>query len=556
VSRSRSRRLGRRPLGPFRHGVASFDPTSDSVLLWTRLSDEDGAARAGTVSWEVRDAPSGGRRLASGAAEATVEADGTVCVDVQGLPPDQVCWYRFTCDGAASPIGRTRTMPSGPAARARLAVVCCADLLLGRLTGYRAVAERDVDLVVHLGDYMYADTLAGERAVAPGHPTVTLADYRARYAAYREDGDVQALHQAHPMVAIWDDHDLADDAWRGGARAHDPHEDGPWFERAAAAARSRQEWVPARLHDDGRIDRLWRALGVGELVDLVMLDARWWGRWDDPEGPLDDPRRDLLGEDQWRWLEDRLAESRARWRVVASQVVVHDLTVPVPSALPVPDAVTSAGLAPHAGRLVRLDQWDGYPASRRRLAEVLGRAAPDTVLVAGDLHAAMAFSGPLDRGAEDQPTVAEFVCPPVLSTTFAATVLTGLGPMAELFAPALTDLEFADLDHTGFLLLDVTPARLEATWWSVGAVARTTGIRPRPLAGYALAAGTGPELHPVDRIERDHLDAVAPRRPGDEPPLPPPSFVAKARTWRRLALLGLGVAAVGTAVVRRLRAAR
>lgn len=226
---------------PFPLGVASFDPLDDGVLIWTLVLGHD------RCSWEVATDPSFSSVVASG--DVAAGPSGTVTVAVDGLAPATSHWYRFgATDGSRSRTGRTRTLPGGRAERLRIAVVCCARYSQSRFTVYKSVADADVDLVVHLGDYVYEDTKEGleDRMPDPDHDCVTVDDYRRRHRQARSDPDALDLHAAHPMVVIWDDHDLADNAWRGGAKTHDPAEQGPWADRMDAALRAHQEFLPKR----------------------------------------------------------------------------------------------------------------------------------------------------------------------------------------------------------------------------------------------------------------------------------------------------------------------
>ena len=273
----------------FAHAVASFDPTSSSVLLWTRL-------RAGDVErpgrWPPHLSSSGWRRTGSPGPGRSRTSRSTV--DVGGLAPATTYWYRFRVDGQTSPIGRTRTLPDGDVERWRLGTVCCAHFAEAPLGVYRALAEREVDLVLHLGDYIYEEAAPhGHRRHEPPHDVVTLDDYRRRLAQLRADPDAQALHMRHPMVVMWDDHDFCDNAWRDGAKEHDPSRHGPWAKRVAAAVQAHHEWLPTRARVPGDPLVTSRSFTIGDVAELILLDARLIGRdrqaGDDGAKPLDDP---------------------------------------------------------------------------------------------------------------------------------------------------------------------------------------------------------------------------------------------------------------------------
>jgi alkaline phosphatase D len=447
----------------FRHGVASADPLSDGVLLWTRYSSATPDPVA--VDWWVAVAPepSPGQIVARGTAEAAAEGDFTVHVDVGGLEPATTYWYGFRSGDEVSPVGRTRTAPGpdGPLGSLRLGLASCAYWSCGFFNVYAALAARDLDLVVHVGDYLYENDFMsrsrrGVRAHRPSGPLVTLADYRARYAQYRTDPDLQALHARHPVAAIWDDHEIAGGSWRGGATAHHPQFHGAWEDRRAAAVRAYFEWIPVRRADHRSV---FRTIRLGPLADLVMLDTRLVGR-DRPATNARRPvfrvgagERALLGEDQWRWLEGDVASSTARWLLVGNQVMMAPLRL--------------LGVAGGIG--VNPSQWDGYPAERRRLYDLLRRTGwPSNVAVlSGDIHSSW---------AADLPVGAEFVSPSVTTDSFSQTVLPNVPGASALarrwFLTQNRHLRLADIDHHGYVTVDVGPERIQGDWWHVGTIAR------------------------------------------------------------------------------------
>lgn len=268
---------------PFQHGVASGDPLSDRVILWTRITPAAGQTTPITVQWEIADIFDPENPAASGSVTAAAAKDFTVKVDATGLQPDARYIYRFKVGEQASPIGRTRTLPVGDVGRMTLAVCSCANYPFGFFHVYKEMANNpDVDLVLHLGDYIYeyANAAAAPgmadagRIAAPNAETVSLAQYRQRYASYRRDPDLQAAHAAHPFILIWDDHEFTNDAWTGGAQNHQPGAEGPWEARRAAALEAYEEWMPTRAD----MRRPWRSFDFGNLARIIMLDTRVWGR--------------------------------------------------------------------------------------------------------------------------------------------------------------------------------------------------------------------------------------------------------------------------------------
>ena len=235
----------------FTHGVASGEPGPDRVLLWTRFqADQDTP-----LKFEVSDSVDFTRKIAGGSIAARAENDWCCKTFAEGLEPAESYYFRFIApDGSISDIGRTRTLPEGPADRFRMAVFSCANIGFGWFNAYaHAAADGNFDCVLHLGDYFYeyapgtypsTDETVSGRSVWPSHELVALADYRERYAAYRQDPDLRRLHQLFPMIAVWDDHESANDSWEGGAENHQPDSEGEWSVRKAAAMKAYREWMP------------------------------------------------------------------------------------------------------------------------------------------------------------------------------------------------------------------------------------------------------------------------------------------------------------------------
>lgn len=426
----------------FTHGVASGDPLLDSVILWSRVT----GAPEGSVEafYEVALDPEFSNRVAADYLETTPDRDYTIKLDLDGLEPGTTYYYRFYSLGRVSPIGRTRTAPQN-AERLRVAVASCSSLAHGYFHAYRRISERaDLDLVVHLGDYIYEYATGGYGDVRPYEPEteiLTLADYRMRYAQYRRDEDLQALHRQHPVVAVWDDHETANNAWSDGAENHTDGDEGEYADRKDAAFRSYIEWMPIREGAEGII---YRSLGYGDLLQLVMLDTRIVGRDEQVVGEgIDDPDRQLLGEDQEAWLEQTLDEP-GQWKLIGQQVMVAHL---------------QSGDNPF-----NVDQWDGYRAARQRFFDII-RMHEDVVVITGDIHSSWAFELSDDPFmSTDEPLAVEFVCPSVTSPGFPSN-------SAMAFMALHPHMRWGELISRGYMLLDVTPQRLQCSWWFVGDVA-------------------------------------------------------------------------------------
>ncbi|MDZ7784247.1 MAG: alkaline phosphatase D family protein [Halioglobus sp.] len=337
--------LGATVSGRFLHGVASGDPLTDRVILWTRLTPE--AEGPVGVAWEVSESPDFDAVVASGEGTTSADVDYTVKVDVEGLAPERRYYYRFSSGGNMSSVGRTRTLPLGTVAAASFAVVSCSKFPTGFFNVYREVSQQDVDAVLHLGDYFYESGNArdGEalgRVVDPPREIFSLEDYRTRYAQYRRDEDLQAAHMAHPFITVWDDHEVANNTWRNGAENHQPDE-GDFGARKMAAIQAWYEWQPVRPPSAVE-DIIYRRFQYGDLLDLLMLDTRIIGRdrqleYDDfstggmidlaaARAAIGAADRSLLGDDQRAWLREQLSQSAARWQVLGQQVLLESFSSP------------------------------------------------------------------------------------------------------------------------------------------------------------------------------------------------------------------------------------
>ncbi|HEX6241095.1 MAG TPA: alkaline phosphatase D family protein, partial [Polyangiales bacterium] len=264
--------------GSFAHGVASGDPSSDGVVLWTRVTPS--AAGEVPVLWEIAEDREFRRRVAGGIVKTDSSVDYTVKVDVGGLAPGHDYFYRFRSADGVSPVGQTRTLARGHVASFRMAVVSCAHFVQGYFHVYRELAARsDLDLVLHLGDYIYESgtTSGAVRNVMPERELLDLASYRERYASYRADPDLQALHARHPCLLVWDDHEVVNNAWRDGALGH-AEDEGDYAARRDAAIQAYYEWLPVREPAGGARARIFRSIEVGDLLRLHLLDTRHFGR--------------------------------------------------------------------------------------------------------------------------------------------------------------------------------------------------------------------------------------------------------------------------------------
>lgn len=286
----------------FTHGVASGDPLSDRVILWTRLIPGSGEHRAVDCRWEVASDPQFMQLVNSGVVSTSAKRDYTLKVDAQGLEPGSAYFYRFLSEGIISPVGQTRTLPEGAVESFRIGVASCSNYPQGYFNVYRHMADSDLDLVLHLGDYIYeyaegvyANAVATEelgRQVEPATEILTVEDYRMRYGLYRTDPDLQAVHARHPFICVWDDHELANDSWKDGAKNHNQGE-GDFQARMTAARQAYHEWLPIRTAISGDQGPIFRSFKVGGLADLIMLDTRLHGRDRGLDYAVDLPLRTL-----------------------------------------------------------------------------------------------------------------------------------------------------------------------------------------------------------------------------------------------------------------------
>ncbi|RCW75666.1 alkaline phosphatase D family protein [Pseudorhodoferax soli] len=497
----------------FAHGVASGDPLADRVILWTRVS----TAATGDIvlRWEVATDSAFANIVASGETRTAAARDHTVKVDATGLSAGRSYWYRFNAYGQLSPVGRTRTLPAAGAAQVRLAVFSCANYPAGYFNVYAEAAKRnDLDATVHLGDYIYeyarggyasADAAALGRLSEPATETVQLADYRRRYAQYRGDADLQALHAAVPMIAVWDDHEISNDTWRNGAENHQPDE-GDFGARKAAAVQAYHEWMPIRSGTDTGL--IYRSFDFGGLLALHMLDTRTIGRDEqlsytpyitqtglDAAGfsaAVGDPARQLLGSTQAAWLGQQMAASTATWQVLGQQVLMGRMQVPAPllfgllglggvslveySALATKAATAPQTLTPQELAVLQapaipynLDAWDGYPAAREAVLEMARSRDKNLVVLAGDTHNAWA-SDLLD--AQGGRIGVEFATSSVTSPGF-EDYLPGENPA--VLAGALTQLvgplQYCDTARRGYMVLTATATECRADWTYVDTIA-------------------------------------------------------------------------------------
>jgi alkaline phosphatase D len=463
---------------PFGLGVASGDPRADSVILWTRLAPTplSEGDRSGMpddrvdVVWEIATDDRFTRVVTQGVATAEPDAGHSVHVDAGGLDPATDYRYRFTVGDWTSEIGRTRTLPApgDVPRRLALAVANCQWIDSGRYAAYRGMVDEDLDLVLHLGDYVYE--YPGPRAL-PDRLPESVEDWRLRYASYRSDGDLRAAHARFPFVCTWDDHEVRNN-YMGDT---DPEGDSAEQVRDLKAAAYRAWWenLPTRMPaPDGPDLPVFQHFDLGDLARVYVLDERQDADVppcrDDP-GATDDygdcaertgEDRNRLGSAQEDWFAEATSSSRATWNVVGNPVVLAGI-----------DGGPASGDSAY-----HLDTWDGFPDARERLIDALG-GLDNPVVLTGDYHAGMVLDvhrTPFDQHSDVVCT--ELMAPPISSLLFPIDV------------SARTPQLRQHLDEHGYLAVELTPDRLTARFRTVADVTDPASA-VRTAATWVIDAG-------------------------------------------------------------------
>ena len=478
----------------FTHNVASGEPGPDSVLLWTRYVPATGGPVK--VRVEISESSDFAKVVGGGQMVTGPWRDHTVKITVDGLAPGKWHWFRFIApDGSMSPVGRTKTLPVGKAARFNIAIFSCSNLGFGEFNAYGHAAMRDdVDLVLHMGDYIYEYARGGydggakfAQRLFPAGEILTLADYRLRYQSYRSDRQLQALHAAFPMIVNTDDHEGANDSWEGGAQNHQPDE-GDWSNRRNAAMQVWREWLPVG-------EQPWKSYEIGDLATYYRTDTRMvarsrmlepasFMRSADPakalaefrDGPWRDSSMTMMGTEQESWLYHGFAREKATWSVLGVGTNMGYNYVPETAMATIsPDSpkrnrdYVAAGVAlGKAGLPYNFDNWGGYPAARSRLLSAAQSHGRDLVVVTGDSHNGWAFD--LPEGGK--PAGVEFGGHSVTSPGFEQATK-GIDPKivaAALVNKANPELRWIDTSNRGYMHLSLTPQAATNEWVFVDTV--------------------------------------------------------------------------------------
>lgn len=506
----------------FMYGVASGDPQADRVILWTHARFPS-LSEAVQLRYEVADDASFKAIVSTGQVTASAATGYTAKVDATGLAPGKTYYYRFTNGRVTSPVGITRTLPAATS-ELRLAVLSCANYPAGLFNVYAEVAQSDAHFAIHLGDYIYEYDAAGYasagatalgRTSVPANELRTLDDYRQRHAQYKSDADSKALHARMPLIAVWDDHEIANDAYKNGAENHDDATEGSWAARKAAALQAYHEWMPIRTGADPA--RIFRSFNFGQLLSLHMLDTRLFGRdlqVDIAElaglagaGPqaaamatFSSPTRQMLGSEQLSWLTAQMAASTATWQVLGQQVLMARIEFPVsilaalnstdtsPAAQAAGTAAVTAYLTakatPAAQRTAEqaalmnpqlnpklgynLDAWDGYVAARETLLGTALSLGKKLVVLAGDTH--NAWHSDLTLMGLSNPALAnvkvgeEFATSSVSSPGLESYLALPSVQVKSIFESVVDDLHWLDPSRRGYLKMSFTPTQAKGEW--------------------------------------------------------------------------------------------
>lgn len=496
----------------FSHGVASGDPTANAVIIWTRaipLRDD----KKIQVAWEVAKEASFDKVIRAGMVNTSAQQDFTIKVDLRDLEPDTQYFYRFIGAGQISFSGKTKTLSNSHIDQIKMVVVSCSNYPAGYFNAYTEAAKiEDLDCVLHLGDYIYeyeqggyatenADKIGRSLASDNNSELITLSDYRKRYALYRTDSGLQALHAHAPFIVVWDDHEITNDAWTDGAQNHNKGE-GKYLDRKAAAIQAYYEWLPIRPPMGPTRAEIYRHFQFGDLISLHMLDTRLIGRneqlkrqdFQDPDSgafnkeqfksELVNPQRTLLGSTQLEWLVSSLSSSDAKWQILGQQILMGKMLFPAA-------VISNQGNSHHnVEKLAKLkhqllqgqtltveqtqlledvipynlDAWDGYPAEREKVYAAVKKMNKNLVVLAGDTH--NAWYNKLSS-AEGDIIGVEFATPSVSSPGMEQYLKLDdklARKMAKALAVLIDDLQYCNLHQRGFLNLTISHTQIASKW--------------------------------------------------------------------------------------------
>lgn len=523
----------------FEHGVASGDPLADKVILWTRVTPviESSTVKPSEIEvhWQIAEDAKMTKVVNQGSVTTSARHDYTVKVDADGLKPATVYYYYFFVGDTQSRVGRTKTLPITNVEQVKLAVFSCANYPAGYFHVYAdAAARNDIDVCVHLGDYIYeygrinvsktgevvpayasANAASLQREVEPATEIIRIEDYRTRHAQYKTDPDLQALHERIPMIAVWDDHELSNDTYEEGAENHQSESEGSWDARKLAAITAYHEWMPTRNQVPSEI---YRRFDFGSLLSLHMLDTRVVGR----DKQLDyqqfvkvdpvtgsaglyadkfvtavyDSNRQLLGLKQSNWLINQLQQSKATWQLLGQQVLMARMLIPAPVILNIVNPSLGVDLATYLSIAQKakinpaqlsateqailaqpsipynLDAWDGYAAARELVLNAAKSLNKNLVVLSGDTHNAWASNLTTKNG---ESVGVEFATSSVSSPGFEE-YLPNTNPQQLQMAltQLIKDLQYCDTHQRGYMLITVTAEQCQSDWIFVSDILKPT----------------------------------------------------------------------------------
>jgi alkaline phosphatase D len=448
-------------LRPFYHGVESGDPTDNGVIIWTRVTPDTGVTGDIEVYWQIATDTGFTNVVNYGKVNATEANHYCAKVDVCGLQPARFYYYMFRAFGRNSIVGRTKTAPAATADNdsVRFAVVSCASWEHGYFNAYKSIVEKnDVDAVVHLGDYIYeyetgdfSGNVSG-RTYDPPTECTTEIGYELRYSQYKLDDQLRRIHQLFPFITVWDDHETANDAWKGGAQNHTPGTEGNYADRKRFSTSTYFKWMPIRKPDPIDTIRIFRKLRYGKLLDLIMLDTRLYDRDEQNLSATDDSSHHLMGPVELAWFLQQLGDTSTRWKIVGNQVMFAPLQV--------------------FGQPVNADQWDGYNYERNIIQNyILNKPVKNFVVLTGDIHTSWCNDIPganYDDNTGAGSIGVEFVGASVTSLNsplpVGASIIRGLNP----------HMKYINLDDHGYYVMDVRKGRAQADYTYVSTVTSPT----------------------------------------------------------------------------------
>jgi len=518
----------------FLHGVASGDPSQDSIILWTRVTPKESATIS--VTWEIATDSAFNHIVHNGSTQTTQANDYTVKIDAINLEAGREYFYRFHANGKTSNTGKTKTLPEGVVNSVKLAVLSCANYPAGFFNVYNFASQiQNIDAAIHLGDYIYEYPVGGyasehaaqiNREVLPATELFSLSDYRTRYAQYREDEELQLVHASMPFITVWDDHEVANDTFKDGAENHNDNE-GSFENRKLAALQAYFEWLPIRPIQEGNHSEIYRSFRFGDLVDLHMLDTRVLARdqqlsftdYVDPtsdafnsnqfQSDIQNASRTMLGQQQLTWLESQFSDSQATWQVLGQQVLMGKMYLPgavAIGAMSVEQYSELGSLAALGAKIqandpsltpeqiayfvenqdklsdavlaqlqlpnmpYNLDAWDGYANERESIFQLAKSNNHNLIVLAGDTHNAWCNNLVTENG---EHVGVEFATASVSSPGLESylSIAQEAAPAFEAGITALIEnLEYCNLYDRGVMVITFTATKATSQWYFVDTI--------------------------------------------------------------------------------------